>query len=205
MTDPRFYPVDPNYFARVLRDVTQVLDPDRRLPDWPFKAPVGNADVCQFSLAIEGPFGPVLQHLVDAHGDTSVSLVVFEPTPTYYRAGYGSYPAFTISGQTIAESYWSAVAYEPDDDPTGAVIFTADVVGIAGSSGAWAVWGERSWDIAIVLSQHVGGAWLEAPDLNFVPVEEALCNYTEPDFKTPLSDEVRSTFLHNVRTRGTLT
>ena len=203
MTYPHFYPVDPDSFAQVLGNLSRVLDPDCRLPNWPFKAPVGNADVCQYSLAIAGTFGPVLQELVDAHGDHSVSLVVFQPTPTYYRAGYGSYPAFTIPGQTIAEAYWGTVAYEPRDDPTGSVTYTANVVGIAGSSGAWAVWGERSWDLAIVLSQHSGGRWLSA-GVDFLPVEEALANLTEPDFKIPLSDHTRSTFLQNVRTRGTL-
>jgi hypothetical protein len=204
VTDPHFYPVDRDSFGQIRGAVAQVLDLDCRLPDWPFTVPVGNADVCQFDLAIAGTFGPVLQRLVDAHGDTSVSLVVLEPTPDYYRENYGSYPAFTIPGQNIAETYWGVVAYEPDDDPTGAVIFTADVVGIVGSSARWAVWAERSWDIAIVLSQHVGGAWLSAPDLNFAPVDIALEDYTEPDFKIPLTDEARSTFLHNVRTRGTL-
>ncbi len=204
MTDPHFYPADDDSFAQVLGDIAQVLEPDLRLPNWPFRVPVGNADVCQFSLAIEGPFASVLQDLVDAHGDASVSVAVFDPTPDYYREHYGSYPAFTTPGRTIAQTYWGAVAYEPGDDPTGAVAYTANVVGIAGSSGEWAVWAERSWDIAIVLSQQSGGNWLSA-GVDFVSVEKALSDFTEPDFKVPLSDKERSTFLGNIRTRGSLT
>lgn len=204
MTDPLFYPVDADVFAQVLGDLAQVLDPDLRLPNWPFRVQGGNADVCQFSLAIEGPFGSVLQALVDAHGDASVSVVVFDPTPDYYREHYGSYPAFTTSGRTVAQSYWGAVTYEPGDDPTGSVAYTANVAGIAGSSGEWAIWAERSWDIAIVLSQQSGGKWLSA-GVEFVSVEAALADFTEPDFKVPLSDRERSTFLDNIRTRGSLT
>lgn len=204
VTDPHVYPVDDESFSQVLGVLTHAVDIDLRLPDWPFKIPVGNADLCQFSLAIEGPFGSVLQDLVDAHGDTSASVVVFDPTPAYYREHYGSYPAFTLSGRTIAQTFWEAVTYEPRDDPTGSVAYTANVVGIAGSSGEWAVWAERSWDIAIVLSRQSKGKWLSA-GVDFVSVETALADFTEPDFKVPLSDQERSTFLDNIRTRGLLT
>jgi hypothetical protein len=127
---------------------------------------------------------------------------VLEPTPTYYRENYGSYPAFTLSGQIVAESYWDAVAHEPDGDPTGSVAYTANVIGIAGSSGAWAVWAERSWDLAIVLSQSVNGAWTSV-GVNFVSLESALADFTEPDFKVPLGDDVRKQFLANAQARGT--
>ena len=204
MTDSHFYPVDDDSFTQVLGDIEQSLEPDLRLPNWPFKVPVGNADLCQFSHAVEGTFGPVLQDLVDGHGDVSVSVVVFDPTPAYYREHYGSYPAFTLPGRTIAQTFWGAVAHEPGDDPTGSVAYTANVVGIAGSSGEWSVWAERSWDIAIVLSQQSEGAWLSA-GVDFVSVETALEDFTEPDFKVPLSDQERSTLLDNIRTRGSLT
>ncbi|WP_084125979.1 hypothetical protein [Demequina sp. NBRC 110054] len=204
MTDSRFYPVDAQSFARILGELAQVLHPDTRLPNWPFEVPEGHADVCQFDHAISGPFGAVLQDLVDTYGDATVSVAVFDPTPDYYRESYGSYPAFTTAGRTVSETFWGAVSYEPGGDPSGSVAYTANVVGIAGSSGEWAVWAERSWDIAIVLSRHSGGRWLSA-GVEFVSVEAALADFTEPDFKVPLSDRARSTFLHNIRMRGSLT
>lgn len=149
------------------------------------------------------PFGAVLQALVDAHGDTTVSHIVLEPTPGYYRENYGCYPGFTIPAQGIAEGYWSAVAHEPEGDPTGAVAYTANVIGIAGSSGAWAVWGERSWDLAIVVSQFVSGPWTSL-GVSFVSAESALADFTEPDFKVPLSEDGRAQFLANAKARGTL-
>jgi hypothetical protein len=65
-----------------------------------------------------------------------------------------------------------------------------------GSAGAWAVWAERSWDLAIVLSETAHGPWL-SQGVTFFPVEVALADFTEPDFKTPLSPSQRSTFLAN--------
>ncbi|MFD1575123.1 hypothetical protein ACFSEO_13355 [Agromyces cerinus subsp. nitratus] len=182
-------------------EVQQAVDPDTRLPALPFRAPTGVLDICQYSNAIEGSFGPVLQSLVDSHGDSSVSLVVLDPSPQYYRRGYGSFPAFRVPGSGLSDAYWDLVAHEPEDDPTGAVIYTADVVAIVGSSGQWSVWGERSWDLAIVLSQIDGGPWLTC-GVPFVPVEAALADFTMPDFKRPLPDTERSEFLRNIRERG---
>lgn len=195
------YPSDSRSFERILGDVERVLESDRRLPDWPFRVATGKADICQFSLAVEGPFGPVLQALVDTHADESVSLAVLDPRPGYYRESYGSYPAFTTPGGTIASTYWDLVAHEPGDDPTGAVTYTANVVAVVGTSGAWAVWAERSWDLAIVVSQHANGPWTSR-GMNFVSAAEALATFTEPDFKVPLPARERAAFLHNVRVRG---
>lgn len=203
MTGPLRYPADDSHFGLIVGQIERALDTDRRLPSWPFRADAGNTDICQFSAAIEGPFGSVLQALVDAHGDTTVSLLVLEPTPAYYRENYGSYPGFMIPAQGIAEGYWGAVAHEPGGDPTGSVSYTANVIGIAGSTGAWAVWGERSWDLAIVVSKFVSGPWTSL-GVTFVSAESALADFTEPDFKVPLPEAVRAQFLANVRARGTL-
>jgi hypothetical protein len=146
--------------------------------------------------AIAGPFGPLLQSLADFHGDESVTTLVLDPTPASYREYYGGFPAFSLPRGDLATAFWDCVSYEPGGDPTGAVIFTADVATTVGSSGAWAVWAERWWDLAIVLSDTVGGPWL-SQGVPFVPVEVALADFTEPDFKMPLSPLQRGTFLAN--------
>jgi hypothetical protein len=195
------YPQDASAYELILGQVKRVLDIDQRLPQWPFIAPAGHADICQFSLAVEGPFDAVLEALVGTYGDETVSLVILQPSPIYYRENYGSYPAFMTSAAGIADTYWDLVSYEPGGDPTGAASYTAEVAAIVGSSGAWGVWAERTWDIAIVLSQQANGPWLSR-GVTFVSAEEALANFTEPEFKVPLAAQDRSTFLANVRNRG---
>jgi hypothetical protein len=201
MSDAIHYPSTSQSFERILGNLGRVLEIDRRLPDWPFRIATGNADICQFSLAVEGPFGAVLQALVDTHGDEIVSLVVLDPQPEYHRENYGAYPAFMAPGGGIAGMYWDLVAHEPGGDPTGAVTYTANVVAMAGTSGAWAVWAERSWDLAVVLTQHTNGPWTSC-GANYVSVVEALAAFTEPDFKVPLPVHDRIAFLQNVRVRG---
>lgn len=202
MTDEQYYPSEAASFKRILRTIERSLRCDFRLPDWPFVAATGNADMCQFSLAVEGPFGAVLQELVGVYGDANISFAVLDPSPEYYRKYYGSYPAFTTPGEAIAEAFWGSVSYEPEGDPTGSVAYTANVVAIAGDSGSWAVWGERSWDIAIVLSSRRSGPW-KSVGVDFVPAVNALADFTEPAFKQPLADSERAAFLNNVRQRGT--
>ena len=200
MTIDAKYPADAASFVEIIKPIDGVLKPQLRFPRWPFKAPSGHVDVCQFSLAIEGPFGPVLQALARTYGDRTVSLAVFDPTPAYYRENYGSYPGLTSPASLISERiYYDATTYEPNGDPTGAVAFTANVVGITGTSGRWAVWAERGWDLAILLSDRPGGAWL-SEGVDFVPLEKALNDFTEPDFNAPLPPGVREEFLRSFRT-----
>ncbi|MCP2180059.1 hypothetical protein LY12_001321 [Prauserella alba] len=197
---PDFYPADLASYQQIFEGVERALDVEIRLPQWPFRAASGNVDICQFYLAIEGRFGPVLQALADAHHDESVSVCVFEPTADYYRENYGSYPAFTLPREKLTRNYWGAVSHEPGGDPTGALTYTANVVGITGSTGAWAVWAERSWDLAVMVSQIKDGCW-RSVGVEFVHPEVALADFTEPDFKVPLPSADRATFLHNFRAR----
>jgi hypothetical protein len=156
--------------------------------------------VCQYSHAIEGAFGPILKSLADFHGDGVVTTPVLEPTPIYYREHYSGFSVFSLPREDLAESFWDCVSFEPDNDPTGAVAYTANVVTAMGDSGAWAVWAERSWDLALVLSGTADGPWLSR-GVPFVAVETALADFTEPDFKTPLSSSARRTFLANYRSQ----
>jgi hypothetical protein len=202
MSDVMRYPVDSAAFDAILGHVERVVDSGARLPDWPLRnRRTANIDVCQYSHAIEGAFGPVLQSLADFYSDDVVTTLVLEPAPAYYRAQYGAFPIFSLPRRDIAAAFWDCVSFEPEGDPTGAVVNTAGVVTSVGTSGTWAVWAERSWDLAIIMSQTAGGPWLSR-GVPFVPVEAALADFTEPDFKTPLSSERRNTFLENFGPAG---
>lgn len=195
------YPASKPEYERIVADVGQHIDLDSRLPDWPFTAPTGYVNFCEYDDAIQGPFGPVLQALTAEYGDRSVSFTVLEPSPTAYFFHYfGSYPAFSIPPALLSE-YWDVVSHRPGGDPTGAVTDIADTVAIVGDGGRWAVWGERRWGLALVLTEREEGPWTRA-GLDFVNVHDALDWFTEPPYKTPLDPAAREAFLANVRSRG---
>lgn len=193
------WPHDEAQYLDLLRGVERILNTAVRFPELPFRSGRGNLDICQYSHAIEGSFEPVLQALVDSHADKFVTVATFDPGPMEYREEYGTFGAFTIPGRHISETYWNAVSQES----TGELIYSANVVAQVGSSGRWAVWAERSWDLAIIMSENAGGPWLSC-GVDFVPVELALANFTEPEFKNSLTDDRRTTFLRNVRNMGSV-
>ncbi|MEV0891080.1 hypothetical protein [Promicromonospora sp. NPDC050262] len=198
MNDATTTPRNDREYEQILDEVRALIDVERRLPAWPFRNTPGNIDICQYGHAVEGPFGPVLQALADAYGDASITVAALDPSGAYYHKHYGAYGAFRIAAHVVGASYYDAVAFEPQGDPTGALTFTTDVLTIVGSSGRWSVWAERSWDLALIASDQENGPWL-ACGVPFVPAETALADFTEPDFKTPLTTEERDEFLRNLR------
>ena len=199
--DDAFYPEAEEDYASIRAKIAEFVRLEDRYPAWPFRAPSGHADFCEYSDAIEGDFDFVLQALTAHYGDTSVNLAVLEPSPQlYYCTHFGRYPAFTLATHELPR-YWEAVSFEPTGDPTGAVIFTADVVAISGDTGRWAVWEERQWNLSIVLSDEPNGLWTRGP-VTFSEIEDALSWYIEPPYKIPLDPAERSQFLRNVSAFG---
>jgi hypothetical protein len=83
MTDTPRYPESRVAFEALLGNVERVVDTSARLPDWPLRSRrTANVDVCQYSHALGGAFGPVLQSLADFHGDDVVTTLVLDPTIT---------------------------------------------------------------------------------------------------------------------------
>lgn len=183
-------------------DVSAVVDTNSRLPDWPFRLPSGRVSICEFDRLLGAGFAPVLEALSADHGDESVSLLVLEPEPSYYRTEYSYLPCFRVDRGALSHGYWAGLSHEPQGDPTGAIAYTANVVALVGSTRAWAIWGQRDWDVALVLSRAEGGSWLRA-GVPFVGAREALAEFRAPKGWGKLLTEAEIvTFLGNVEQRG---
>jgi hypothetical protein len=160
-------------------------------------APHGHVDLAQFGHLLADDFAPVLTALAVAHGDAHVSLVVAEPAPAYYLKHYDFRPGLRLPIEALAGDYWEALSYEPLRDPTGAIAYTADVVVVVGSTSAWAVWGQRDWDLVLVHTAAGGGPWLDV-GVPFVPAARALYDFTDPERSdAPLTGSDRARFLAN--------
>jgi hypothetical protein len=181
-----------------LDDIKQALRPEVRLPDWPFVAPGGHVAICEYSSAIGGGFARVLTALCAAFGDESVTFVAFEPAPEYLRDIYGHVGSFRVPRGQLATEYAARLLYEPGGDPTGALGFAANVFGIAGTSNAWAIWGQRDWELAILLTPTIPGPWLDA-GIPFAGPRDALHDFRGPEgWVKPLSKPEIDVFLSNV-------
>jgi hypothetical protein len=183
-------------FERCWSAARAVVDVDCRLPLWPFAAPGGYVAIGQWERLLGGAFASVLRALARIHKDEFVALVVADPAPSYYLENYGFRPGFQLARGADEDEYWAALNYDPPGEHwPGMMIDSAKIVVVAGSSGSWAVWGERAWDLAIVHTAIADGPWLRA-GIPFVSPSEALRTFTLPD-RPSLSVDEQAVFLSN--------
>jgi hypothetical protein len=185
-----------------LAEVLEAVDGNSRLPSWPFLATAGYVSICQFDCLLGSNFAGVLQALSDVHGDNGVTLVVLEPDASYYEREYSYFPGFRLERESLSDGYWASLSYEPEGDPTGAIAYTANVVAVVGSTRAWAVWGQRDWELALVLATAATGDWLSA-GIPFMNARDAIRDLRAPSgWSEPLTEIDIATFLRNVEERG---
>jgi hypothetical protein len=202
VTKPVHIPANPNDFSKYLEEISEIFDANLRLPDWPFRVPSGYVSICQFDDVLGSRLVPVLEALSTIHGDTNITLVVLEPDPSYYLGEYSYLPGFRVERESLTDGYWAGLSYEPEGDPTGAIAYTANVVAVVGSSRAWAVWGQRDWELSLVLAPSEIGEPLRR-SLPFLNAREARGDFRGPSgWVKPLSETEMATFLRNVEERG---
>jgi hypothetical protein len=139
----------------------RLVDLRSTLPEWPFRSSGGYVAFAHFDLLLDSTFDPVLKALAEAYGDDTVSLVTVDPTPNYYAVNYGYWPSIEVRGLED-NRFRRALEFEPGGDPAGALADTANTVAVFGTSGLWAIWGEREWHLAVVHVATVQGDWLNA-------------------------------------------
>jgi hypothetical protein len=192
---------DADELRAIWTQASRVINPAVRLPNLPFVAATGTVTVGQFGRLLGDDFVPVLQSLAREHGDGDVTTTVIDPTSAYYDENYGFLPAFTMDAHRLDEAYWEGLSYSPSGDPTGEIGVSADVVAVVGSSGKWAVWGQRSWDIALVWAV-AAGSWLDA-GVPFVTPRAALEDFAGyGTWGTRLDPHEVDAFVRNVEAFG---
>lgn len=158
----------------------RVVNPESPLPGWPFRSVHGQVDLCEYNEFSDEDFTHALEILAREHGEESISLVVTAPAPgEYHIPDLGHFPCFSVSTRDIANSYWEAVAYEPQGDPGGAVLY-ADAFAIFGESSKWAVWGQRDWEMVVVYAEGSARPWRDHTDI-FLPPDVAVDRFIMPE------------------------
>lgn len=196
-------------FEEFRADVERHLDTTVTLPDWPFRA-AGFVVMYEYERVLGGSYGAVIEALVDQYGDEVVTVLGLYPAATYYARAYEFVPAFKLhcelvrdSAESFVDAYWAGVSHEPGGDPTGAITYTIDIIAIAGSSGAWAVWGQRDWEIGLLVTREREGRWRDVDVLWFGPEVDLDEVRGPPGWgMMPIDDRQRETFSRHVRTRG---
>ena len=179
MTTGLHFPKSSDEFAHYVDEVKASLNITLRLPDWPFLAATGYVTACEFDQLLGSTFVPVVEALSEQFGDEAVTMVVVDPSPEYYQREYSFFSSFRVDRNALQQGYWAGLSHEPNQNPTGAIAYTANTVALVGSSHKWAVWGQRDWEVALLLTPVKEGQWLDA-GVSFVDTRRALAELRSP-------------------------
>lgn len=143
---------------------SSVFNLDARLPRPVFRDP-GRATVFSgFHTILSPDFWPALRALAGSHGDDRIQLLVVEPDcDEHYVPEYGMYPAGVLTVAATGHDYWNLISEKPFGELTGAIVYSADVVAVAGASGEWGCWGERSAGLAAIQGMPDGWGFGAVP------------------------------------------
>ena len=134
-------------------------EPGPRFPSWPFGLRRGFVTVFSFDGMLSSDFGAVLDALCAFYGDEYAGMVALEPSATYFVDSYGYSPYVKLPGTAPGSEFESDVWFEPGGDLTGSLWFGLNTGALAGSSGAWAIHGERSWELSVLITADPDGPW----------------------------------------------
>ncbi len=186
-------------FTQLVSRVQKFVRPEARFPEWPFASSAGLIRVFYFKVALSQAFGSILDALVSQYQDVKITMTVLEPELPFFG---GFYPAFQAPSAGAGDAYWAGISYEPRGEATKAIATDADVFAVAGNSGKWAVWAQRDWEVALLLTADEEGPWLNTPVPQYRH-DVDLDDFRSPSsWSMPLSENDVQTFWRNIREHG---
>lgn len=149
----------PEALNQIVTDVASMVHLEASFPDWPFRSGPAYATLYEFDRMLGGLFGQTLQLLAATYGDREIDVVATTPNPDAFAEEYGFFPAFRASSDEIAETYYPALSWSPEGREITAFIFSVESFAVVGSTRRWAVYGQRDWEIGILITPDEDGPW----------------------------------------------
>ena len=127
-------------YARLVREAAGVVRLEVSFPEYAFTRRDGSV---RFTDVIDRGWYE-LRDFAELHGDRELSLIVLDPAADLDKiAGPGRRLAFTLSTRVSSDTYYDALRFNANRDEPFCIQDIAMRVAIWGSSGRWAVFGER--------------------------------------------------------------
>ena len=189
----------------IFADLETVIDLAARYPMSPFRSDGGYFWFCEYEEFCGGRFGPLLKGLADRYGDRTIVGSVIEPPPEIlFNVASDEVAAFRLSASTIDSTYADTMTYVPSEGSSFDILMASHVLAVAGSSGQWAVWGERlGWGIAVLWTADADSSWLGTSQ-SFVTAVQAFGWYAEPNFLPEEMPSLRGAFMRSFGRRAGL-
>jgi hypothetical protein len=136
-------------FPAAMQKVENTFRVERRLPKQVFKRPYRFQLLCQFDIAM-GELLNRLREMRTSLGNETVLLSVLDPDPiNYFYKHYHKINAFYFKAGITKHEYYSLRWRNPGNQ-ADAIQFNTGIETYIPSSFSWAMWGERSPEIAAI-------------------------------------------------------
>ena len=136
-------------FPAAKQKVESIFDVKRRLPEQVFIRPCRFNLMCQFDIAMGELLGVLREQRSPTASDT-VLLAVLDPDPiAYFYKHFRKINAFYFKAN-ITEAEYYDIRWRNPGNPTDAIQFNTGIETYIPNSLSWAMWGERSREIAVI-------------------------------------------------------
>jgi hypothetical protein len=136
-------------FPAAKQKVETVFHAERRLPEQVIKRPYRFNLMCQFDIAM-GELLDVLREMRSPLGNETVLLSVLDPDPIkYFYKHFHKINAFYFKADIPEDEYYD-IRWRNPGNPADAIQFNTEIETYIPNSLTWAMWGERSSEIAVI-------------------------------------------------------
>ena len=139
-------------FSHAKQNVESIFHIERRLPERVFKRPYRFQLLCEFDFAMSDILKALHKIRSPLAGET-VLLTVLDPDPvSFFYKRYQKIYAFFFKADISENEYYSIRWHYPNtpaNDPKP-IQFDTEIETYVPSSTSWAMWGERSREIAVI-------------------------------------------------------
>lgn len=142
-------------FARdihALGTATSVIDTGLRFPAVPFRGLTGNCWVLAFDDILGSRFSGRLMELAAAFGDQAVEVVAADQDAEEWLRHQGVLPGFIAPVDSLVDTYLKCMWKSPDGSIGWELGHVANDFALVGSSGKWALWAQRDWEIGLLVT-----------------------------------------------------
>ncbi|MFZ0497050.1 MAG: hypothetical protein WBE80_09075 [Methylocella sp.] len=197
-----------NEFREAMQKVESVFDTERRLPEQVFKRPFRFHLLCEFGFAMSEVL-EVLRKTGSPLASDTVLLTVLDPDPiTFFYRKFQKLYAFYFKADITEQEYYSMRWVEPINpvNYTKPIGFNTEIETYIPNSLSWAMWGERSREIAAIgLDDPTFAEALIANNGYWMDTETALQRFADMPFidhKVP--EDFRRALITNYGSRADL-
>ncbi|HLP23156.1 MAG TPA: hypothetical protein VK139_03835 [Microbacteriaceae bacterium] len=203
MSELLFEPAtDEHAFKHLVDSVSGAVRLDGAFPRFPFRRQ-GYVSIIDWGCVISPILGRALEQLTNMYGDTHVEVYGRNLSTDNFRDSYGYFPGFVVATEQVNAGYQAGISknWNPRPGFINSLDVLAQRIAVVGSSGHWALWGERRWEIGLLQTSDE----LDLEEFDYLPLYDRNSDFTgclPPEGWGGYPKEIVDHFVNTVRTQG---